>query len=314
MKSTFLKILGLLLVGAIVLFSGFGSAYWNTRPVIVTTMFYLYDFTKNIVGDKAEVVLLIPPGAEVHGWEPGPADLIKVKNAKLFIYNGADLEPWIDKMGDTVLQKKRVVNASTAVSLLEAGEHQEHGHEHSSASHHEHGRYDPHIWLDPVNAQAIVKNIAAAVAAVDPANAGYYDNNAARYNSQLEALHQEYSQAIAPAAGKEIVTTHTAFGYLARRYGLKQSSIMGIEPHSEPAPEQMVQIIRHVKKRGIQYIFTEPLLSPKLSQVIAAETGAQTLALNPIGGLTEQDMAQGMNYLLIMRQNLQNLKIALGVH
>ncbi|WP_312523941.1 metal ABC transporter solute-binding protein, Zn/Mn family [Anaerospora sp.] len=281
------------------------AAWWNTKPTIVTTIYPLYEFTKQVVGDKADVVLLVPNGAEPHDWEPSPADLIKVKNASLVIYNGAGLEPWVDKIGSSTLSGKQTLSAASVVPLLQA-QYDEEGE--SAAA----GVMDPHVWLDPINAQAIVQAIAAAAAQTDPSNSDYYFANSAKYSTQLAELDNEYQLALASTARRDIITSHAAFGYLAARYGLNQIAIMGLSPDAEPTPERMAQVIRHVRSAGIKYIFFETLVSPKLSEIIASETGAQTLVLNPLEGLSDDEIANGENYVTVMRMNLTNLKYALG--
>ena len=287
--------------------SGLCSAwFWDSKPKIVTTIYPLYEFTKQIVGDKAEVVLLTPAGVEPHDWEPSPADMVTIQNAKLFIYNGAGMEHWVDRIAGSTLAGKKVINASNFVSTI-AAEFDEEGGPALS------GEIDPHIWLDPVNAQAIVTAIAAALVEIDADNSGYYGSNAASYNNELAALHQEYLNALNSRSRNEIVTSHAAFGYLAKRYGLTQIAIMGLSPEAEPTPDRMAQIIQYVRSNGIKYIFFETLVSPKLSEIIASEAGAQTLLLNPLEGLTDEEVAQGRNYISEMRMNLVNLKYALGV-
>lgn len=281
------------------------AAWWNTKPTIVTTIYPLYEFTKQVVGDKADVVLLVPNGAEPHDWEPSPSDLIKVKNASLVIYNGAGLEPWVDKIGSSTLSGKQTLSAASVVPLRQA-QYDEEGE--SAAA----GIMDPHVWLDPVNAQAIVQAIAAAAAQTDPSNSDYYFANSANYSTQLAELDNEYRLALASTARRDIITSHAAFGYLAARYGLNQIAIMGLSPDAEPTPERMAEVIRHVRNAGIKYIFFETLVSPKLSEIIASETGAQTLVLNPLEGLSDDEIANGENYISVMRMNLTNLKYALG--
>ncbi|WP_333595415.1 metal ABC transporter solute-binding protein, Zn/Mn family [Anaerospora hongkongensis] len=280
------------------------AAWWN-KPTIVTTIYPLYDFTKQVVGDKADVVLLVPNGAEPHDWEPSPSDLLKVKKADLVIFNGAGLEPWVEKLNSSTLAGKKSVSAADVVTLLQA-QYDEEG-EPAAA-----GVMDPHVWLDPVNAQAIIAAIASAAAEINPSNSEYYYTNSAAYTAQLTELDNEYRQALAGAARRDIITSHAAFGYLAARYHLNQIAIMGLSPDAEPTPERMAQIIRHVRSNGIRYIFFETLVNPKLSEIIASETGAQTLVLNPLEGLSENEMANGENYLSIMRMNLINLQYALG--
>lgn len=304
-----LLIIGLLLAAMIPAFSS--VAFSDSKPTVVTTIYPLYEFARQVFGQRAEVVLLTPPGVEPHDWEPGPADLVKVKKAKLFIYNGAGMEPWVEPIKNTVLAGKNVVNVSEAVALIAAAE-EDVGHEEDSHGHgHDHGHLDPHIWLDPINAQDITGRIAQAAKEIDPANAARYEANAQSYIAQLAALHAEYITAFNQTSRRELITTHAAFGYLAKRYGLVQEAIMGLEPDAEPSPEKMTQIIRYIKARNIKYIFAETLLSPKLAQTIASETGVKVLVLNPLEGLTDQEVAQGKTYLSVMRENLSHLKQAL---
>ena len=305
MRKTLSKMLSLTLM-AMVLLSGISfAAFWNSKPTIVTTIYPLYDFTKQVVGDKANVILLVPAGAEPHDWEPAPSDLVTIKKADLFIYNGAGMEVWIDKLQGSVLEGKRVLRASDYVTVLSA-QYTEDG---APAPM---GAIDPHIWLDLANARLIVNGITTAVTEIDGDNADYYTNNSSNYVAQIQALHEEYSQSLSRASQLQIITSHAAFGYMAHRYGLQQIAIMGIQPDAEPTAQRMGEIINYVKANGIKYIFTETLISPRLSETIAKESGAQTLVLNPIEGLTDDEIAQGESYLSQMKLNLVNLKHALG--
>ncbi len=285
---------------------GICSAAGHAQPVIVTTIYPLYDFTKQVTGGNADVKLLVPAGVEPHDWEPSPADLITIQNCDVFIYNGAGMEAWVDKIQHTVLAGKRVVNAAKSVQVLPAQYDEEGGPA-------EAGELDPHIWLDPVNVLSIVDAVQQAAAGADPAHKAEYKNNAAAYKQQLSALHQQYVEGLQGRKTNEIVTSHAAFGYLAKRYGLQQIAIMGLSPEAEPTAAKMAETIQYVKNQGIKYIFFETLVNPKLSEVIATEAGAQTLVLNPIEGLTDDELAQGQNYITEMQMNLVNLKYALGI-
>lgn len=303
MRKSVTLILCLTMLG-VILFAGTSyAAPDSSKPSIVASFYPVYEFTKQVVGDKAKVALLVPAGAEPHDWEPGPADIIKIKKAPLLICNGAGMEHWLDKMQSSFAGKK-IVKASDYVTLLPA-QYNEEG-EAAPA-----GSVDPHLWIDPVNAQAVVAGIAAEVAKIDPENAGFYQENARNYIAQLQSLHEEYVQSLSGFNKTQIVTSHAAFGYLAKRYGLQQVAIMGLTPDAEPTPERMVKVVKFVRANGIKYIFFETLVSPKLSEVIASETGAQTLVLNPIEGLSDEEIAQGANYITVMKMNLVNLKRAL---
>ncbi|MDR3591767.1 MAG: zinc ABC transporter substrate-binding protein, partial [Negativicutes bacterium] len=144
------------------------------------------------------------------------------------------------------------------------------------------------------------------------ANSEYYRGNAAKYNQELDRLDAEYRQALANLARRDIITSHAAFGYLAKRYNLRQVAIMGLSPDSEPTPDRMAKVITFCRQHKVKTIFFETVVSPKLSETIARETGARLLVLNPVESLTEAELKQGKGYISIMRENLVNLKTALS--
>jgi zinc transport system substrate-binding protein len=294
---------------------GAGSPAVADTPLVVASFYPLYEFSRQIAGDRAEVVALVPAGVEPHDWEPSPQDLVRMQKAKLFVYNGAGLEPWVEKLLRDAKTKGVVAVRTTERVALLTGEGQ--GHEHAQeaqsgaqpkgATH----PVDPHVWLDPVRAQTQVEAIRGGLAKVDPVNAAAYAANAQAYRSKLAALDAAFASGLEQCARREIVTTHAAFSYLARRYRLTQISISGIEPESEPSPADLAALVKQVKERKIRYVFFETLVSPKLAQTLAREVGAKTLVLNPIEGLTKEEQAAGKNYVSLMEENLRNLRTAL---
>lgn len=284
---------------------------------VVATIYPVYEFAKQVGGDKIDLVMLIPPGAEPHEWEPTAKDLITIKSAKVFLYNGAGFEPVDKLLHKEVLGTAAAIEVSKGIPLLsgiedndEDDEHEGHDHDKQHAGHQH--VVDPHVWLDPEYAKVEVNNIAQALSQVDPANSEYYRVNAEKYNAELTKLHGEFQSGLAGAVRKEIVTTHAAFQYLAKRYNLQQTPIMGLSPDAEPTPDKMASIVRFCREKQVTTIFFETLVSPKLAETIAKETGAKLLVLNPIDGLTEDDLKQGKSYLSMMRQNLANLKQAVN--
>jgi len=268
---------------------------------VVATVYPVYEFVKQVGGDKTDVVMLIPPGAEPHDWEPTAKDITRIKEAKIFAYHGSGFEPVEKLLTKDVLGTTVPVEVSKGVSkLVESHEDDKHGHE-----------GDSHMWLDPLSAQQEVNNILAALTAADEKNAAYYKENAGKFNKQLADLDQEYKKTLGNIVRKDIITSHEAFGYLATRYGLHQVGIMGLSPDAEPTPDKMAEITNFCREHKVKYIFFETLASPKLAQTIAKETGAELLVLNPIENLTEEEMKQGKNYLSIMKENLVNLEKAL---
>jgi len=303
---------------------------------VVASFYPVYDFATQVGGEDADVEVLIPQGVEPHDWEPDPSALKKIKEADLFIYNGAGFEPWVDRILQAAENGQlTVVDASTGVPLMKGEHHHHHGdaaeahaddgHEHESHSRHghaddhqvtesEHGDAlaDPHIWLDPVHAQQMVKNILRGFQQADPVHGEKYRQRAEAYLEELETLHQEYAQALGKLKRRTFITSHAAFGYLAARYNLEQKPILGLSPEAEPTPESMAELARFAQEHQVKVIFFESLVNPKVAEVLAKEVGAQTLPLNPIEGLTEEESKKGETYLSLMRKNLQQLLMALN--
>jgi zinc transport system substrate-binding protein len=272
----------------------------SSGKIQVSTSFYpLYFFASQIGGNKADITNITPAGAEPHDYEPTPSDVASIENSNLLILNGGELEAW----GDNI--KKNIDPTHTAV--ITAGENLtnqrvvEDGEE----------IVDPHIWLAPPLASEMVDKILSGFIQSDPDNKNYYQTNAYKFKADLIGLDEEYKKGLATCASKDIVTSHAAFGYLATAYGLHQVPISGISPDAEPSQKQLAAVADFVKKNHVKYIFFESLLSPKLSETIARETGTTTMVLDPIEGITPEDLAKGSNYITVMRSNLQALKTAL---
>jgi zinc transport system substrate-binding protein len=263
----------------------------------VTASFYpLAYFAQEIGGENLAVINLTPSGAEPHDFEPGTRDVAAIENSRLLLINGAGFESWAQRLQGQ-LSNREVLILPVAEGLAKP--------EGDTA------RIDPHVWLDPVLAQEEVQRIAAALIEIDPANRQEYEANASDLRERLADLDQEFRAGLAQCRQANIVTSHAAFGHLAARYGLKQISAAGLLPEAEPTPQDLAAVVDFVRENQVKYIFFETLLSPRLSETIARETGAQTLALNPLEGLSEEQQAAGENYFTIQRDNLENLRVAL---
>ena len=285
------------------------------KLLVVATFYPLYEFARQVTGDRAEVVSLVPPGVEPHDWEPAPQDVTRVQKARLFVYNGAGLEPWTDSLLKAFVDRSRAVNTTEGLPLV-AADLPRHGDEHADeAQGGDHkrtaARPDPHVWLDPVLARAQVARIVSALEKADPGNADAYRENARAFHERLGALHAAFEQGLRQCARRDIVVSHAAFGYLARRYGLTVVPVMGLAPESEPSPAQLATIVEFARRRKVRYIFFETLVSPKLAETVAREIGAGTLVLNPIEGVTKEERAAGKGYLALMEENLANLRVGL---
>lgn len=278
-----------------------GSASNTEHKLTVYTSVYpMFDFTQKIAGDKIILKNLVPAGTEPHEWEPTPSDIADLEKADVLIYNGAGMEPWLDKVLNSINPEKlKTVEASKEVKLLNNTDEAK-----SKGT-------DPHVWLDPMSAKKEMSAIKDALVSIDPANKDYYEKNYEDNAAQLDQLDQEYKSAVAQFSKKDIVVAHQAFSYLCNAYGLNQVAIEGISADSEPSPARMAEIVEFAREKQLKYIFFEELVSPKVAQTIAQETGAATAVLNPFEGSMDSGQQAGKDYFSVMRDNLKVLKQAL---
>ena len=280
------------------------------RLRVLTSFYPMYDFACKIGGDCIDVTNMVPSGTEPHDWEPSTNDLKNLEKTDVFIYNGADMEPWADDLLVSRSDTLHVVEASENVELRTTDGEHEHAHEHEGADHH-HGDFDPHVWLDPENAKIEMEAIRDALCAADPENSTVFQSNYEKYAAELDALDAEFREKLAPLPNRTIVVAHEAFGYLCDAYGLTQVGIEGLSPDSEPDPGRMAEVIDFVRDHSISTIFFEELVSPKVAEAIASETGAQAKMLSPLEGLSDEQAAAGADYFSVMHDNLAALMEAL---
>ncbi len=273
---------------------------------IVTTFYPMYYFTQKVAGSSANVELLIPNGAEPHDWEPTAKDMAKIQDADIFIYNSRYFESWTEKVLKSINDPNlTVVEASKGIELMNALESEEKDHsDHASSK-------DPHVWLSPVLAQQEVDTIAKEIEKLDPNNKNQYEKNAEYFKSQLADLDHLYKETIDKAKNKEFVTQHAAFGYLAKQYGLTQIPIAGLSPDVEPALGKLKELAEVTKKKNVKVIYFEGLTSSKVAQTLANEIGAKTEVLNPLEGLTKEEQEKGLDFIDVMKNNLEALKLSI---
>jgi zinc transport system substrate-binding protein len=273
----------------------------QTNKLHVTASFYpLYYFASRIGGEKAIVTNITPAGQEPHDYEPLPKDIATIEDSRLLLVNGL-LEPWLANIKAN-LQNNNITIITTSEQLpvdVTTDENRS-------------TQKDPHTWLSSDIAKQEVNIILQGFIKVDPGNQGTYQKNALELLSDLNELDQGYRQGLKTCANRNIITSHTAFTYLAKAYNLTQIPIAGISPDTEPSTKQLTQIAQFAKENKVKYIFFESLVSPKLSDTLSREIGAKTLVLNPLEGLTPQQISQGADYFSIMKDNLQNLRVALS--
>jgi len=267
----------------------------ESGKMLVYASFYpLYFLAHEIGGDNINLKMVVPNGVESHEYEPNMNQLKEIENAQLFIYNGASYESWADKVVGNIIDENRAINASQLVRLNTVD-----------------GNPDPHIWLNPENMIEIGKAIKDKFISLDEKNKDEYEKNFSELSDRLRELDNRYLEELKDKNRDSIIVSHAAFGYMAERYGFNQVSVAGISPDQEPSPKTIANLIEMAKKENHKYIFLETLASPKTVQVIAEETNLKILTLNPIEGLTEEQINNGQDYISIMEDNLENLKKAL---
>ena len=229
------------------------------KQVVVTTLYPLYEFARQLAGDRMEVQLLLPPGVEPHHFEPTPDDLARIHRAALFVYIGPFLEPWAERVIAGVdRQKVRVVAAAEKVKLLPAPSHG--GHDHDHDHHAGAAASDPHVWLDFVADQTMVTTLLDALVAADPAGAEQYRQRAGELKRQLAELDQRYRNGLANCDSRVLLHGgHAAFGYLANRYHLTYQSAAGVTAELEATPQRLAQLVQQVRQHKVQAVFMEQL-------------------------------------------------------
>lgn len=271
--------------------AGCGDSDTSSDGLSIYTSFYpVYDFAKRILKDHGSVTNITPVGSEPHDYELTSSDLKGMEGADAIFVNGLNLEPWYSTLPTSLMNKTYTISGGIETREVE-------------------GAVDPHVWLNPVNAIIELGHIKDEIIALDPVNAADYEANywdAAVIFEALDAKLQLLSQDF---DNKYIVVSHAAFGYLCDRYGLTQIYVDGLSPEDEPTPDDIARIIAAVQQYGISTIFYEELVSPEISVAIANETGARTEVLNPLEGLTSEEMKTD-DYVSIMVDDFRKLGVA----
>jgi zinc transport system substrate-binding protein len=283
MRIIIVSALFLLVIGIVIaLVAGDGGSAGGGRERVAASFYPLAFAASQIGGASVEVENLTPPGAEPHDLEPTPQDVEDIQSADLVLLLGQDFQPSLERAAGNA--SGEVIELLDTPGLDLKAE-------------------DPHVWLDP-------RRFAAVGAAIGQAMG---NQEAARsFVRRLEALDREFRAGLSACRRRDVVTSHEAFGYLADRYGLRQVAITGISPDAEPTPGDVQRVIDVIRQTGATTVFTEPLVSPKLAQTVAAEAGGTTAVLDPLEGLTSEEESAGDDYFTVMRRNLATLEDGLG--
>jgi zinc transport system substrate-binding protein len=287
---------------------GSGTGADGPGPVSVVASFYpLSEAVERVGGDRVEVENLTPAGAEPHDLELTTRAIDAIEDADLVVVMGHGFQPAVEDAADRVEGQTVVVLDELSIDAAgkKVADEESSG---ATAS-----ALDPHVWLDPVLMGEVVGAVRDALLQTDPDGASVYEENAATYAAEIHALDREFADGLADCERNVIVTAHEAFGHLAARYGLEQQAIAGISPEQEPTPARLAELADLAEDEGVTTIFTETLVSPDVAETLAREAGGlRTAVLDPLEGLSDEEVAAGADYLSVQRDNLAKLRDALG--
>lgn len=260
------------------------------RLTVIASIPPLADFVTQVGGERVEVVTMVPPGSNPHLYEPTAAQMAGVSRARLLVLNGAGLEFWASQVIDAAQNPNlKVLTLSEGMTLIGGADHP-----------------NPHLWLSPKRAMKYVERIRDALIEVDPEGKEVYQANAAHYLEELKALDAEIEEAVAHFRTRQVII-YPAWAYFLQDYGLTAAAYVEPYPGKEPSPEYIAQVVETVKRTGAKAVFTRTQFPPKAADTIAAETGAQLLPLDPLGGVPPRE-----HYLDLMRWNLKQFQRGLG--
>ena len=299
------KLLAASIAGAALL----SGASFAAEPVPVVASFsILGDLVRVVGGERVSVITLVGPDEDAHVFEPKPTDAKTLVQSRLLIVNGLGFEPWAQKLAKSAGYKGETVVASRGVKPLVMAEEDAHGEKGHKDKGHHHDEADPHAWQNPHNVVLYTRNIAAALAKVDPAGATAYQTNANAYVKELQALDTwaKAQFAAIPADKRKAITSHDAFGYLAAQYQIKFLAPQGVSTDAEPSAREVAQLIRQIQRERIKAVFVENMSNPKLLAQLGKDAGVTVGpalfvdALSAAGGRAD-------SYLKLMRHNVTQL-------
>lgn len=299
---------------------------------IVTTNFAEYDFARQITGDKADVKMLLKPGAESHSYEPSPQDIKTIQDSDLFVYVGGDSDEWVGDILESMDKKPNTFKLMDAVDLMEeevkegmvheheheehADKHEEHAdkHEHEHEKHADEPEMDEHVWTSPVNAIKIVEKMSAEIIKLDPNNADTYKKNTEEYIKKLQKLDGEFREVVKNGKRKEIVVgDRFPFLYFVKEYGIEYyAAFPGCSNDTDTNPATIAFLTEKVKEDNIPVVFHIELSNEQMSKAIAEATGAKSELLNAVHNISDEDFKKGVTYIDLMEHNVEVLKEALN--
>ncbi|WP_077390232.1 metal ABC transporter substrate-binding protein [Mobilibacterium timonense] len=292
----------------------------NEKLSIVCTNFPEYDFARQIAGDKADVTMLLKPGAESHTYEPSPEDIKKIQDCDMFVYVGGDSDEWVEDVLDSVDKSKvtvfRLMDQVKTVEevTVEGMEPEDEEEPAESGEEEDEPEMDEHVWASPKNAATIVKNMAKTMEKLDGKNKQTYEKNADAYVEKINKLDGEFREVVKNGKRKEIIVADRfPFRYFCEEYGLKYyAAFPGCSTDTQPSAKTVAFLTDKVKEDKIPVVFHIELSNEEMSKLIAEATGAKSRLLNAVHNVSDEDFRNGATYVSLMEHNVEVLKEALN--
>ena len=280
---------------------------------IVTSMFPMYEITKEIAGNRAEISVMVGANEDAHHYEPSARAVAAVNEADIFVYSSDEMEFWVESLLSVVENEDLIVvelgeGIDFEMHSDDDHDHDDHGHGHDG---HDHGNLDPHFWLNPVSVESQLTLIVDALLAVDSEGKDLYEAEAKRFSDELLALDQAYQEAFDSATNRSFVVQHQAFGHLAHQYDLNQVAIGGLTTEVEPSPNQLAKIVELINEQQLPIIYYQSGESSTIAETIANETSTEIGVLYDLESMPAAFENADQPYLDAMKENLNQLKLSI---
>lgn len=291
---------------------GRGAPESGGKLSIVTTVFPAYDFAREIAGERAELTLLLPPGAEAHSFEPTARDVLRIQSCDLFFCNGGESEAWADSVLDGQDAPVNTLRMLACVDALEEelteGMQAEEDEEDGGVE------YDEHVWTSPVNAIAICRALAGRLSELDPEGAETYAANCERYCAELETLDAAFRDAVAGGQRRTVIfADRFPARYFTEEYGLDYcAAFPGCAEDTEPAAGTVAFLIDRVRAEGVPAVFYIEFSNEKMADAVCEDTGCGKLLFHSCHNVSAAELKAGVSYLSLMRGNVDSLREALA--
>ena len=290
----------------------------TSKPTVVVTTFSSYDFVRQIAKDNVNLVFLLGPGVDSHGFEPGAQDIIQIENADLFIYVGGTLEPWSAKVVQNLPENTKTLRLIDCINLIEEvkidGTVDDHDYTHEESTDIDEREYDEHIWTSLENATEMVNFIEGGLSSIDRKNENLYKENAKNYITEINGVKDEIQEIVNNSKRKRLV-----FGdkmpmlYFIEEFNLDVSAAFnGCAEETVPTSSQVAYLVDLIKKENIPVVLYIELSNGKVAKTLSEETGAKTMQIQTLHNISKEDFENGETYVSLMRRNAEVLKEALN--